>query len=71
MSIIGKIQQFFLAGNDLVVAFNEYLATHFGKTFQVAIDWVIIGLLLVLFNTGIWEQYVSPVFMNAVRILVF
>ena len=43
-----KIGNLFWAGNDLVVTFNEYLASQFGKAFQIAVDWVILGLLLVL-----------------------
>ena len=48
MNVLAKIESFFFAGNDLVVAFNDYLAMEFGRTFQVAVDWVLIGLLLVL-----------------------
>jgi hypothetical protein len=45
---LDKVKEFFLAGNELVVAFNEYLASHFGTAFQVGVDWVLLGLLLVL-----------------------
>ena len=48
MNILTKIKGLFFAGNDLVIAFNDYLAMEFGRTFQVAVDWVVIGLLLVL-----------------------
>lgn len=48
MLILAKIQQAFLAGNDMVVEFNEYLASHFGKPVQLAVDWVLVGLALVL-----------------------
>lgn len=48
MHILAKIKGLFFAGNDLVIAFNDYLAMQFGRTFQVAVDWVVIGLLLVL-----------------------
>ena len=42
-----KARTLFWTGNDLVIAFNEYLAVQFGRTFQVAVDWVLLGLLLV------------------------
>ena len=48
MGIISKLKSLFYAGNDLVLAFNDYLAMEFGRTFQVAVGWVLIGLLLVL-----------------------
>jgi len=48
MDILAKIKSLFYAGNDLVIAFNDYLAMEFGRTFQVAVGWVLIGLLLVL-----------------------
>ena len=48
MEILAKIKGFFFTGNDLVMAFNDYLASNFGRTFQVAVDWVLLGLLLVL-----------------------
>ena len=48
MDVLTKIKSLFFAGNDLVVAFNDYLATEFGRTFQVAVDWVLLGLQLVL-----------------------
>ena len=43
-----KLKAFFLAGNDLILAFNTYLATRFGEPFQLAIDWVLVGVALVL-----------------------
>jgi hypothetical protein len=46
-AILQKIQSLFVTGNDLVIAFNQYLATQFGKTFQVAVDWVLLGLILI------------------------
>jgi len=48
MFLFDRIRNLFIAGNDLVVAFNAYLAASFGRVFQLAIDWVLIGLLLVL-----------------------
>ena len=48
MPVLAKIQQLFVAGNDVVVAFNDYLASHFGKAVQLAVDWVLVGLALVL-----------------------
>ena len=47
VAVLKKLQSLFVTGNDLVIAFNQYLASQFGKTFQVAADWVILGLLLV------------------------
>lgn len=48
MGILSKLKSLFYAGNDLVLAFNDYLAMEFGRTFQVAVGWVLIGLLLVI-----------------------
>jgi len=45
---LDKIERFFWAGNDLIVTFNDFLATQFGRTFQLAVDWVLLGLLLIL-----------------------
>lgn len=48
MELLAVIKAFLVAGNDMVVAFNRAVADHFGRTIQVAIDWVLLGLLLVL-----------------------
>jgi hypothetical protein len=48
VDVLTKIKNLFFAGNELVVAFNDYLAMEFGRTFQVAVGWVLIGLLLVI-----------------------
>ena len=48
MHILSKVKGLFFAGNDLVLAFNNYLYMEFGRTFQVAVSWVLLGLLLVL-----------------------
>ena len=45
---LAKIERFIWAGNDLIVSFNHYLAAQFGRTFQLAVDWVLLGLLLIL-----------------------
>jgi len=37
-----------VTAGELVAAFNRALAEHFGRSIQVTIDWVLIGLLGVL-----------------------
>ncbi len=49
LPLIDKLRDLFYAGNDLVLMLNEYLAAQFGKPFQVAVDWVLLGLVLALF----------------------
>jgi hypothetical protein len=46
--ILALAQSLLATGTDLVAAFNRALAGHFGRTIQVTIDWVLIGLLGVL-----------------------
>jgi len=48
MELLALIKSFLGAGNDLIVAFNRTMAEHFGRTIQVAVDWVLVGLFGVL-----------------------
>lgn len=43
-----SLKELFLAGNELVTAFNHYLSNHFGRAFQLAVDWILLGLLFLL-----------------------
>jgi hypothetical protein len=45
---LDKLERLFWAGNDLIITFNQFLAAQFGRTFQLAVDWVLLGLLLIL-----------------------
>ena len=47
MDLIVKLREIFFAGNGQFVALNDYLASHFGRAFQVGVDWVLLGLALV------------------------
>jgi hypothetical protein len=46
--VLSQGKALFWAGQELVVAFNQYLATRFGTTFQMAVDWVLLGLAFVV-----------------------
>ena len=43
-----KLRTLFWTGNELVTALNHYLAGRFGTAFQLAVDWVLLGLSLVV-----------------------
>jgi hypothetical protein len=43
-----SLKELFLAGSELVTAFNHYLSNHFGRGFQLAVDWILLGLLFLL-----------------------
>lgn len=45
---LSRLKTLFWAGNDIVTALNHYLASRFGTAFQVAVDWVLLGLALVV-----------------------
>ncbi len=47
--VLSKGKALFLAGYELVLSFNQILASRFGTPFQWAVDWVLIGLVFVLF----------------------
>ena len=49
LPLLDKLLELFYVGNDLVLALNEYLEAQFGKPFQVAADWVLLGLVAALF----------------------
>lgn len=45
--LLTRLKSLFWAGNDLVLLLNGVLAARFGTAFQVAVDWVLLGLFLV------------------------
>lgn len=45
---LSKLKTLFWAGHELVTLLNAYLASRFGTAFQVAVDWVLLGLALVV-----------------------
>jgi hypothetical protein len=48
MEIWLLVKSLWVTAGELVAAFNRALAEHFGRSIQVTIDWVLIGLLGVL-----------------------
>lgn len=46
---ITKLKAFYGSGHELLATFNTYLAAKFGTTFQIAADWVLLGLALLVF----------------------
>ena len=45
---ITKTKALYGSGHELIVTFNSYLAAKFGTSFQLAADWVLVGLALVV-----------------------
>jgi hypothetical protein len=48
MEIFALVKSLLATASDLILAFNRALAGQFGRSIQVTIDWVLIGLLGVL-----------------------
>jgi hypothetical protein len=46
--LAANLKELFLAGNELVTAFNHYLSNQFGRAIQLAVDWILLGLLFLL-----------------------
>jgi hypothetical protein len=45
---LATLKALFAAAHELIYSFNHHLATRFGTAFQLAVDWVLLGLALVV-----------------------
>ena len=48
MDFLALLKQALLAISDLIANWNRYLTVHFGRPVQLAVDWVLLGLLIVM-----------------------